>query len=873
MENFYFFSNGEYNDQGDALEIIGIRGKRIVELATLNIPTSPGFILPNAVVRDLPRETEKTWPILEDPFRRMGQAFGKNFDDSKNPLLVKVLESPMLNIVNTQSIHNVGLCDTTVEGFASFVGEAFAYHEYNYLLRHIIKLELEISSNTQKARIDKLKAFQKALDGAKTKAATVAAIAKFRGAFPEAVYASAYKQLMYVINLFQTVIETNPTSEDSALLIQTMVYGNFNDKSCSGDFFTHDIITGENVLMGDFFTQAFDASSKGGKPIGKINSDILRHLVQIGKQLETKFKEIRRVRFTVENGELWIIDQQPAVNKSTQAEIKSLLDFLSEEIVDEQYVIKAIKPGRLSEILHPTLDPRSVAKFPKVSGGIAGSVGAAIGRVFFSTAELLKAYRIAMQKGEAADFILAMPATFAEDVKAIEVAQGVLASEGGYASHAPVVARSLGKVALIYPGIEFKKDTMTIGGKTIKEGDYITLNVPYYEDPAIYGGRGTLMKPTPENSGLLELLELIQKHIGDFDVHANADQPKDATLAKLFKAQGIGLCRTEHMFFNEERILKFRSMIIADSVEERQKILDDLKKDQVKDFYEMLKIMDSLPVTIRLLDAPLHEFLPHTKDGYTEFTAYMQKKKKGITAAQIQERCGLLAEVNPMLGHRGVRVAISYPEIYNMQIRAIFEAAYRLKKEGIEVHPEIMIPVVMTATEVKIIRNGKKIEGKSLMGLRDIEESVRREFGFDDPIDYRVGSMIELPAAALNAGEIAQYAEFFSFGTNDLTQTTSGLSRDDFNNFFSDYNEFDLLPQNPFKVLGDQVKEMIKIASERGRLVRPDISLGLCGEHGAEPENIPFARAARLNYVSCSPYGIPIAKLAIAQLNLEKEQS
>jgi pyruvate,orthophosphate dikinase len=870
MEDFYFFSNNEYNDKGNVEEIIGIRGKRIIELASLNIPTSPGFVFPNKVVKELPQEIEGVWPNLKEPFKRMGEAFGKIFGDVKNPLLVKVLESPMLNIVNTQSIHNVGLCDATVGGFAAFVGESFAYHEYNYLLRHII--DLEIFANTAGSRLERLKAFAKALDAAKSKAATLAAITKFRDVFPDAVYTNAYQQLMYVINLFRAVIQTNPTSEDSALLIQTMVYGNFNDKSCSGDFFTHDIITGGNALMGEFFTQAFDASAKGGKPIAKIHPPIFKKLVEIGRQLETKFREIRRVRFTVENGQLWIIDQQPAANKSTQAEIKSLLDFLNTGIVNEEYVIGAIKPGRLSEILHPTLDPRSVSKFPKVTGGIAGSVGAAIGKVYFSTAELLKAYRLATQKNEDADFILAMPATFAEDVKAIEVAHGVLASEGGYASHAPVVARSLGKVALVYPGIQFKKDAMIIGGKTIKQGDYITLNVPYYEDPAIYGGRGTLMKPTPENSGLLELLELIQKHIGDFDVHANADQPKDAALAKLFKAQGIGLCRTEHMFFNEDRILKFRSMIIADSAEERQKVLDDLKKDQAKDFYEMLKIMGDLPVTIRLLDAPLHEFLPHTKDGYSEFTAYMQKKKKGITAAQIQERCNLLAEVNPMLGHRGVRVAISYPEIYNMQIRAIFEAAYKLKKEGVETQPEIMIPVVMTASEVKMLRNGKKIEGKTIVGLRDIEENVRKEFGFEEPIHYKVGSMIELPAAALQAGEIAQYAEFFSFGTNDLTQTTSGLSRDDFNNFFSDYNELDLLPQNPFKVLGPQVKEMIKIASERGRLVRPDINLGLCGEHGAEPENIPFAQDTGLNYVSCSPYGIPIAKLAIAQLNLSKKK-
>jgi pyruvate,orthophosphate dikinase len=868
MAQYYFFCNGQYDDSPEALEAIGNRGRRIVELATLNIPTSPGFILPNATVRALPRTMGKVWAELKEPLALTGKAFGKGFNDSGNPLLVKVVESPMLNIVNTQSIHNIGLCDTTIEGFGAFVGEKFAYHEYCNVIQHII--DLELLTLKDKERITKLKAYHKALKG-ETKTALQKAFKSYRDLYPEQIYTDAYQQLMFVINLFRTVIEENTTSEDSALLIQTMVFGNFNERSCFGSFFTHDIISGENVLMGEFFTQAFDEREKEGTPVTKIDPSILTRLKEIGKQLEKRFKEIRRVRFTVENGELWIIDQQPAVNKSTQAEIKSLLDFLNEGVVDEEYVIKAIKPGRLSEILHPTLDLTSVKKFPCVKGGIAGAVGAAIGKVYFSTAALLKAYRQAVQNNLSTEFILAMPATFAEDVKAIEVAKGVLSSEGGYASHAPVVARSLGKVALVYPEVVFTEEGMNIGGNLVQEGDYITLNVPYYESPAIYLGKGTLTKPTPENSGLLELLEIIQKYITDFDVHANADQPKDAQLARLFKAAGIGLCRTEHMFFNEERINRFRYMIVAETREERLGVLEELKKDQADDFYALFKIMAGYPVTIRLLDAPLHEFLPHTKDGMDDFVKYLQKRKKKITAEEVKIRCDLLREVNPMLGHRGVRIAISYPEIYNMQVRAIFEAAYRLKKEGIEVVPEIMIPIVMTASEVKIIRNGKKIEGKTIIGIRDIEEEVRRQFGFEKPIHYRVGSMIELPAAALQAGEIAQYAEFFSFGTNDLTQTTNGLSRDDFNNFFSDYNEFDLLPQNPFQVLGDSVKEMIKIASERGRLVRPDITLGLCGEHGAQPENIPFSQGVGMNYVSCSPYGIPIAKLAIAQLNLSKQ--
>jgi len=322
------------------------------------------------------------------------------------------------------------------------------------------------------------------------------------------------------------------------------------------------------------------------------------------------------------------------------------------------------------------------------------------------------------------------------------------------------------------------------------------------------------------------------------------------------------------MFFDEKRINTFRSMIIADSKEQRTKALKKLEKYQIEDFYQLFKLMKGYPVTIRLLDAPLHEFLPHTQDSMRDFIAYFRQQYPKVTDREVRQRCDLLKEFNPMLGHRGIRVAISYPEIYNMQVRAIFQAVYRLQQEKIKVIPEIMIPLVMTANEIKTVRNGKRIEGKSIVGIREIEESVRKEFAARKSVDYRVGTMIELPAAAMHADRIARYADFFSFGTNDLTQTTNGLSRDDFNNFFSDYNEFDLLEENPFKVLGEQVKEIIGFAAERGRLTRPDLVMGLCGEHGAEPENIPFAQDIGLNYVSCSPYGIPIAKLAIAQVNV-----
>jgi pyruvate,orthophosphate dikinase len=491
--------------------------------------------------------------------------------------------------------------------------------------------------------------------------------------------------------------------------------------------------------------------------------------------------------------------------------------------------------------------------------------------VYFSTEALMKEFRIASQRGLDSNLILAMPATYAGDVKASEAANGVLTREGGYASHAPVVARSLGKVAMVNPDIVFSKTGLKIGNKLVKEGDYISLDVPSYDDPVIYFGKLDLIEPNIDKSGLLDFLEVVQTQIGDFDVHANADQPSDAKLARKFLADGIGLCRTEHMFFNEKRIPIFRSLIIAPDRSEREKILKKIKKMQITDFYGLFEVMGEKTVTIRLLDAPLHEFLPHSKDSMDAFVAFYRKDHPKVSESEIRLRCDMTSEVNPMLGHRGVRVAISYPEIYRMQVEAIFEAAYKLRKEkGIVCRPEIMIPIIMSHREVKTIRFGKRIEGFEIVGVRQIEEELREKLG-EEKIDYSVGTMIELPAAALLADKIARYADFFSFGTNDLTQTCLGLSRDDFNSFFTDYNEFDLLDKNPFQYLQEPVKELVGMATERGRMVKPDLSCGLCGEHGAEPENIPFCMDAGLNYVSCSPYGIPLAKLTIAQKNIKDQ--
>jgi pyruvate,orthophosphate dikinase len=559
--------------------------------------------------------------------------------------------------------------------------------------------------------------------------------------------------------------------------------------------------------------------------------------------------------------------------KSTQAEIQTLLDLYNRKVVDDRYVVSTVKPQQLNEILHPVINPASVTKMKALEGGIAGAPGAAIGRVFFTTEGLLDAYKDAQLKGEDTRLILCMPATFAEDVKAIEVATGVLSNEGGYSAHASVVARQYGKVSLVKPEMRIRGKKATAGDVTISEGDYLTLNVPYYGDPAVYLGTAELIEPDPEDSGLLDFNKLVRKHvhIDAFHVRANVDTPRDARLAKSFGAAGVGLCRTEHMFFHEKRINIFREMILSDTLEERKAALKKLQSFQKTDFYGILKAMSPYEVTIRLLDAPLHEFLPHNDEEMKKFIAYLNSGNGGmrLSEREVRARCDGLSEFNPMLGHRGCRIAVSYPEIYEMQVRALFEAVYQLQKEKVTVHPEIMIPIIMNESELKLLIYGKKIEGGSIRGLVDVEEEVRKTAKAQKAA-YKIGTMIELPVAALGAGEIARYAEFFSFGTNDLTQTTLGLSRDDFNSFMPDYTQFDVLDGNPFQILNKHVKELIEVAAGRGHLTRPDLITGLCGEHGAVPENIRFCMETGLNYVSCSSYSVPIAALTIAQINIEK---
>ena len=877
-ENIHFFSQNEAVKKSVDLEKLGQRGRQAYEFAELALPILPGFIIDADLAAKLGEE--KVGELIRPGLRKAAELVGKSFGDAQNPLLLKIVVSPNLAISNYPTLHNFGLAKDTVKGFAAWVGDNFAAHEVLFLVRGMLAVETKLAEIESRAKdFDRLRAADvevgKALISEKVTKGAEAFMDAYASFMPEGFFSSAEAQVELALKRVSRLIALDEQdAEDTAILVQPMVYGNYGKSSASGAFYTRDIVSGAEKLQGEYYQERFNEIGAEGKDINDIETSYLKELEKIARKLENKHREIRQIRFTIENKKLWLIEQRQVLAKSTQADIKFLLDLNARKIVDEEFVVSSIAPGRLNEILHPVVNISSVKKLPSVSGGIAGAPGAAIGRVYFTTETLLDAYRNAKQKGEDKRLILVMPATFAEDVKAIEVAAGVLSCEGGYSAHASVVARQYGKVSLVKTDMKIRGNKATIGELSIKEGDYITINVPYYGEPQVWLGKADLIEPDPKDSGLLDFIAMAKRQMGHFHVRANSDSPRDATMALLFGAEGIGLCRTEHMFFLDKRINVIREMILSDSKEERVKALAKLQPMQREDFYGLFKVMAGKEVTIRLLDAPLHEFLPHNSAELTALVDYMDARKgtKKLTKAEIQARIDALEEFNPMLGHRGCRIAVSYPEIYEMQVRAIFEAVYKLQKEKVDVRPEVMIPIVANAAELKLIVFGKKIEGQHYRGLVEIEEEVRKELGAK-AVPYKIGTMIELPAAAVGAGEIARYSEFFSFGTNDLTQTTLGISRDDFNSFMPDYSKYDLIVGNPFSALTPQVKDLIQTAERRGKLTRPDLVTGLCGEHGANPDNIRFCMDAGLDYVSCSPYQVPLSITAVAQAEIERRKA
>ena len=885
----HFFSQNNIISSKNRSELLGIRGRQANEFAELSFPILPGLILDTEIASEI--DTKAIKKDISELLGKCAKLVGKKFGDSVNPMLLKVVISSNLAITTYPALHNFGLVKPTIDGFAKWVGADFAASEVLFLVSGMLRIQERIKELEEKPKekdeiAEKLRLIKRLLgikgpsnelhgdDDKKPlpkKKSAKEYMDEYAKYFPKGFFDDAESQLLGTLGEISRMLKMDEQNDnDTAIMIQPMVYGNYGKDSCSGHFYSRNVITGEKRLQGNFFRGKFNEIGSEGHEINKIDAAHLKQLEKIAWTLEDKFKEIRQVRFTVENGKLWLIEQRLVDQKSTQADIKLLLDLAKRKIVDNTHVIKSIDPLRLNEMLHPVINPSSVKGLNAWKGGIAGAPGAAIGRVYFSTDSLLEAKKAAIQKGEDTRTILVLESSFAEDVKAIEVSTGVLTAEGGYSAHASVVARQYGKVSLVSPALRIKGNKATLGAFSFSEGEYITINVPFYGESQLYKGVAELIEPDPKESGLFDFIEISKGFLKDFHIRCNADTPRDAALSLSFGADGLGLCRTEHMFFKADRINVFRDMLLSDDPKERQKVLNKLQVMQREDFYGIMKVMAGKEVTIRLLDSPLHEFMPHNSEelaSYIDHVASVKKVKP--SKAEINARIDALHEFNPMLGHRGCRIAVSYPEIYAMQVRAIFEAAYKLRSEKIEVHPEIMVPIIMNVSELKLIAYGKKIEGSNYLGIVDIEENLRKELRAKE-VDYKIGTMIELPAAALGAGEIARYGRFFSFGTNDLTQTTLGISRDDFTAFMPDYTLFDLIDGNPFSTLDSRVKELISIATERGRITRPDLVCGLCGEHGANPANVRFCMDAGLNYVSCSPYSVPIALLAVAQAEIEK---
>ena len=887
----HFFSQNTSIPSNVKADLLGIRGRQTNEFAELAFPILPGIILDTGIASEI--DVKKIKKDLTDLLGKCSKLVAKTYGDPQNPMLLKVVISSNLAITNYPALHNFGLVKPTIDGFAKWVGADFAANEVLFLISGMMIIqerikELEDKTKEKEEISGKIKIIKRLLGDKgpsnelhnkeeKTpepkKRSAKEYMDEYEKYFPKGFFDDAESQLLVTLGEISKMLSIDEQNDnDTAIMIQPMVYGNYGKNSCAGGFYSRNVVTGEKKLQGHFYKNKFNEIGAEGHEINKIDALHLKQLEKIASTLEERFKEIRYVRFTVENEKLWLIEQRLVDQKSTQADLNLLLDLLKRKIVDETYVIKAIDPIRLNEILHPVIDMSSVKGLKSWKGGIAGAPGAAIGQVYFSTDALLEAKRQAAQKGKDDRFILVLESSFAEDVKAIEVSTGVLTAEGGYSAHASVVARQYGKVSLVSPELKIKGNKASLGEFNFSEGDYITINVPFYGESTVYEGVTDLIEPNPKESGLLDFISLSKKFLKNFHVRCNADTPRDAALALSFGADGLGLCRTEHMFFKEDRINVFRDMLLSDDTKERQKYLEKLEVMQREDFYNIMKVMAGKEVTIRLLDSPLHEFMPHNNDELTSYIDHAsQGGKSKLTRAEITARIEGLHEFNPMLGHRGCRIAVSYPEIYAMQVKAIFKAAYKLRSEKIDARPEIMVPIVMNVSELKLIAYGKKIEGSNYLGIVDIEEALRKELSARE-VDYKIGTMIELPAAALGAGEIARYGRFFSFGTNDLTQTTLGISRDDFTAFMPDYTLFDLIDGNPFSTLDKRVKELISMATDRGRITRPDLVCGLCGEHGANPANVRFCMDAGLNYVSCSPYSVPIAILAVAQAEIEKQE-
>jgi pyruvate,orthophosphate dikinase len=860
--------------------LLGGKGANLAEMSNLGLPVPPGFTISTEVCTYY-YANGQTYPAelkaqVENALAHVGELTGKIFGDNANPLLVSVRSGARASMPGMMdTVLNLGLNDVTVEALAKGANdERFAYDSYRRFIQMYSNVVLDVDHHHFEDALEEYKERKGVtLDTALTAADWKTLIGKYKAIVKDAIgkdfpqdpkeqlwgaIGAVFGSWMNARAIKYRELHNIPASWGTAVNVQAMVFGNLGETSATGVAFTRNPSTGEKELYGEFLVNAQgedvvagirtpqDITEKARIAAGsdrpsleKVMPEAFKEFLRICGLLEKHYRDVQDVEFTIERGKLWMLQTRNG-KRTAKAALKIAVEFAAEGLITQDEAVGRIDPASLDQLLHPTIDPNADRKV--IASGLPASPGAAAGEIVFDSDEAEAA------KAAGKKVILVRIETSPEDIHGMHAAEGILTTRGGMTSHAAVVARGMGKPCVSGAGmlrVDYAAQTMVAGGVTLKKGDFITIDGTTGQ--VLHGAVKML---EPELSGEFGTLMGWADRVRRMKVRANAETPLDARTARSFGAEGIGLCRTEHMFFEGDRIVAMREMILADDEKGRRAALAKLLPMQRADFVELFTIMSGLPVTIRLLDPPLHEFLPHTDEEIAEVATAMNASPE-----KLKQRAAELHEFNPMLGFRGCRLAVAYPEIAEMQARAIFEAAVdAAKKTGKAVIPEVMVPLVMTKPELDLVKG--RIDAMA--------EAVKKETGAQ--FDYQVGTMIELPRAALRAAEIAEAAEFFSFGTNDLTQTTLGISRDDAASFLGPYTAKGILPADPFVTIDqDGVGELVKFAAERGRMTRKDIKLGICGEHGGDPASIAFCEKIELDYVSCSPYRVPIARLAAAQ--------
>jgi pyruvate,orthophosphate dikinase len=882
----YAFGGGKAEGKAGMRDLLGGKGAGLAEMAGLGLPVPPGFTITTDVCtyyyannKTYPKELEKD---VTAGLANVGRLTNKVFGDRTSPLLVSVRSGARASMPGMMdTVLNLGLNDETVEALAKQSGDRrFAYDSYRRFITMYSDVVLGIGHDHFEEILDEHKDRNDySLDTDLTADDWGDVVARYKekvedehgSPFPQdpleqlwgaigAVFGSWMNQRAVTYRRLHNI----PESWGTAVNVQAMVFGNMGETSATGVAFTRNPSTGEKRLYGEFLinaqgedvvagirtpqeiTEAARKEAGSDKPsMEKAMPEAFKELTRIYRLLEQHYRDMQDLEFTVEQGKLWML-QTRSGKRTARAALKIAVELANEGLITRKEAVTRVDPAALDQLLHPTIDPSAERKV--IATGLPASPGAAAGEIVFSAddAETLK--------GQGKKVILVRVETSPEDIHGMHAAEGILTTRGGMTSHAAVVARGMGKPCVSGAGalrVDYASGAMTAAGKTFRQGDFITVDGSTGQ---VLAGRVPMIEPalSDEFATLMGWADAVRK----LGVRANADTPNDARVAVKFGAEGIGLCRTEHMFFDEDRIRAMREMILSDDERSRRAALAKLLPMQREDFIELFEIMGGLPVTIRLLDPPLHEFLPHSDEEIAEVAAAM-----GADAKKLADRARELHEFNPMLGFRGCRLAIAYPEIAEMQARAIFEAAVAAGKHtGKPVVPEVMVPLIATKAELDLVK--ERIDAMAA--------AVARETGAK--VAYQVGTMIELPRASLMAAEIARSAEFFSFGTNDLTQTTFGISRDDAASFLGPYTQRGILDSDPFVSIDrDGVGELIRIGVERGRKTRPKLKVGICGEHGGDPASVAFCHQVGLDYVSCSPFRVPIARLAAAQAALGKD--